>query len=202
MMKTDITEKIRSALKSRNPRIIDNRSGGLIHAAVLIPIFEATDGYRILFTERTHEVEHHKGQISFPGGAVEPDDRNFEETALRESFEEVGLLQDDVKVLGRLDDELTVASNFIIHPFVGKIPYPYDFEINRCEVERIISVPLDFFFEGNSDRHLSSIEFETFTYRGPAYRYDDVTIWGATAIIMSKFIRVVIKNKSLPENLL
>lgn len=190
-MKIDITEKIQSALKSRKPNIIDNRSGNLIHASVLIPIFESGNGYEVLFTERTHKVEHHKGQISFPGGAVDPDDRDFEETALRESYEEVGLLQEDVTILGQLDDELTVATNFIVHPFVGKIPHPYDFEINQDEVERIISVPLDLFFEENSDSHLSSIEFDTFTYRGPAYRYDDVTIWGATAIIMSKFVCLV-----------
>jgi len=195
----DITGKIKSAINSRNPHIIDNRSRSLIHAAVLIPIFKSNDGYEVLFTERTHKVEHHKGQISFPGGAVEPDDKDYEETALRESFEEVGLLQEDVKVLGRLDDELTVASSFIVHPFVGKIPHPYDFEINPCEVKRIISVPLDLFFEKNSDLHPPSIEFETFTYRGPAYRYDDVTIWGATAIIMNKFVSLVERNKSLPE---
>ena len=189
-----ITEKIRSALNSRNPKIIDNRSENLIHASVLIPIFKSGNGYKVLFTERTHKVEHHKGQISFPGGAVEPDDRDFEETALRESFEEVGLLPEDVKVLGRLDDELTVATNFIVHPFVGKIPHPYDFEINENEVERIISVPLDLFFDENSDRHLNSIEFETFTYNGPGYRYDDVTIWGATAIIMNKFVRLLNEN--------
>ena len=187
----NITEKIKSALNCRNPREIDNRSGDLIHASVLILIFKSDNGYEVLFTERTHKVEHHKGQISFPGGAVEPDDRDFEETALRESYEEVGLLQDDVKVLGRLDDELTSASNFIVHPFVGKIPHPYDFEINEDEVERIISVPLDLFFEENSGLHPDSIEFDTFTYHGPAYRYEDVTIWGATAIIMNKFVRLV-----------
>jgi len=198
-MKVNIAERIRSALYNRAPFEIDNQSGTLIDSAVLIPIFETTSGYEVLFTERTHKVEHHKGQISFPGGAVEPEDKDFEETALRESFEEVGLLREDVKILGRLDDQLTVASSFIIHPFVGKIPHPYDFEINQDEVERIISVPLDLFFIENSDLHPASIEFETFTYRGPAYRYDDVTIWGATAIMMSKFIRVLNGNKSLPE---
>ena len=194
MLKMNITEKIKSALNNRAPLKIDNQSESLIHAAVLIPIFETTNGYEVLFTERTHKVEHHKGQISFPGGAVEPEDKDFKETALRETFEEVGLLQEDVKVLGRLDDELTVASNFIVHPFVGEIPYPYNFEINKDEVERIISVPLDLFFEKNSDRHLRSIEFETFTYRGPAFMYNDITIWGATAIMMSKFVRLVDGN--------
>lgn len=190
------SQKIKNILNSRRPKRIENKASQLIHAAVLIPIFKKTNQYEVLFTERTHKVEHHKGQISFPGGAVEPDDQNFEETALRESFEEVGLLQEDVKVLGRLDDQLTVASSYIIHPFVGEIPHPYEFKINQDEVERIISVPLDLFFEENPDRHPGSIEFETFTYRGPAYRYDDVTIWGATATIMSKFVNILEGSKS------
>ncbi len=187
----DIIEKIRNVLDGRKPKIINNRNGRLIHAAVLIPIFESDNGYEVLFTERTHKVEHHKGQISFPGGAVEDQDRSFEETALRETYEEVGMRKEDVEVLGQLDDELTVASSFIVHPFVGRIPYPYNFKINQDEVERIIEVPLNTFFKENSDRHPKSIEFETFTYKGPAYRHGDVTIWGATAKIMKHFIRII-----------
>jgi len=197
----DITEQIRKTLNNREPKRIENKTGELIHAAVLIPVFKKDNEYEVLFTERTHKVEHHKGQISFPGGAVEEKDSTFEDTALRETWEEVGILEKDVEVLGRLDDELTVASNFIIHPFVGKIPHPYNFEINPCEVERIISVPLDLFFQEGSNQHLSSIEFKTFTYRGPGYRYDDVTIWGATAKIMSKFVWILRGNKSLPEEI-
>jgi len=199
MIEMDIIEKIRTAFHQREPKIIDNQSGQLIHSAVLIPIFKRNSGYEVLFTERTHKVEHHKGQISFPGGAVEREDKNFEQTALRESYEEVGLMKEDVEVLGQLDDELTIASNFIVHPFVGEIPYPYNFSLNQDEVERIISVPLELFFEENSDQHPSSIDFENFTYNGPAYRYDDVIIWGATANIMNHFIRLVKGNKGLPE---
>lgn len=190
----DIINKIQNTLDSRDAKEIDSKEDCLIHASVLIPLFKKNNGYEVLFTERTHKVEHHKGQISFPGGAVEPEDKNFEETALRESFEEIGLKQSDVEVLGRLDDELTVASSFIVHPFVGKIPCPYDFKINRDEVEKIITVPLDIFFNRNSGHHLSSVEFDTFIYNGPAYRYNGVTIWGATAIIMNKFIHLLSTN--------
>ncbi|MBN2417851.1 MAG: CoA pyrophosphatase [Deltaproteobacteria bacterium] len=195
----DMIKKIKTTLKNRIPYEIDNRSGELIHAAVLVPIFETNDGFKILFTERTHKVEHHKGQISFPGGAVDPSDRDFKDTALRESFEEVGLLYDDIEILGRLDDQLTSASSFIIHPYVGKIPHPYQFKINRDEVERIISVPLDLFFQENPDLYPASIKFDTFTYHGPVYRDNGVTIWGATAIIMRKFVGLLNGNKCLPE---
>jgi 8-oxo-dGTP pyrophosphatase MutT (NUDIX family) len=187
----NIIGKIRSTLSVREPYIIDNRSGELIHAAVLIPIFETNFGYEVLFTERTHKVEHHKGQISFPGGAVEESDRDYQETALREAYEEIGVVPDHVKVLGQLDDELTVASNFIVHPFVGEIPYPYEFVINQHEVERVIPIPLELFFHENAHLHPAFLDFETFVYEGPAYIYEDITIWGATAKIMDKFISII-----------
>ncbi|MBN1903589.1 MAG: CoA pyrophosphatase [Deltaproteobacteria bacterium] len=190
-MKKDLTERIQKALDRRRPGEVANDNGCLIHAAVLIPLFETEKGYEVVFTERTHRVEHHKGQISFPGGAVEDCDRDYEETALRETYEEIGVLPDDVKVLGRLDDELTVASNFIVHPFVGKIPYPYEFVLNRDEVERLITVPVELFFHENSHLHPRSIDFDTFIYKGPAYRYEEITIWGATAIIMHKFMGLI-----------
>jgi len=190
-MKKDLTERIQMALNRRRPLEVANENGGLIHAAVLVPMFETEKGYEVVFTERTHRVEHHKGQISFPGGAVEDMDRDYEETALRETYEEIGVLPDDVKVLGRLDDELTVASNFIVHPFVGKIPHPYEFVINQHEVERIITVPVELFFYENACLHPRSIDFDTFTYEGPAYRYEEIIIWGATAKIMHKFMGLI-----------
>lgn len=190
-MGMDLTEKIKASLNNRRPREIENKDGCLIHAAVLIPIYETPNGYEVVFTERTHRVEHHKGQISFPGGAVEDDDRDYQETALREAFEEIGIVPDHVKVLGRLDDELTIASNFIVHPFVGKIPHPYEFVINQHEVERVIPIPLELFFHKNAHLHPAFLDFKTFVYEGPAYRYEEITIWGATAKIMDKFIRII-----------
>jgi 8-oxo-dGTP pyrophosphatase MutT (NUDIX family) len=190
-MKINLAEKIQKALNRRRHGEVPNKNGCLIHAAVLIPLLKTESGYEVLFTERTHLVEHHKGQISFPGGAVEDIDRDYEETALRETFEEIGVSPGDVKVLGRLDDELTVASNFIVHPFVGKIPYPYEFIINREEVERVISVPIELFFHENGHLHPRSLDFDTFTYTGPAYRYEGITIWGATALIMHKFMGLI-----------
>jgi 8-oxo-dGTP pyrophosphatase MutT (NUDIX family) len=196
-MRRDLTEKIQTALTMRRPKEIENEL--LIHASVLIPICETAAGYEVLFTERTHRVEHHKGQISFPGGAVEESDRDYQETALREAYEEIGLAPDDVQVLGRLDDELTVASNFIVHPFVGKFSYPYEFVINQHEVERIIPVPLELFFHENAHLHPAFIDFKTFVYNGPVYRYEEITIWGATAKIMHKFMGLIGGNLSLPE---
>src|SRR5512140_3861516 len=87
-------------------------------ASVLLPLTWDGDEWHILYTRRTDIVEHHKGQVSFPGGAADPEDANAEETALREAEEEIGLCRSDVRILGRLGEMLTVTI-FIITPFVG-----------------------------------------------------------------------------------
>ena len=143
----EMIRMIKMTLKARQPKAIKNVDPNYRHASVLVPLFKSDGEYQVLFTKRTHQVEEHKGQISFPGGGVEDKDRTLEETALREAFEEVGLKRGDVSILGQLDDTPTAASRFIIHPFVGLIPFPYPFNLNAVEVKRIIKIPLDFFAE-------------------------------------------------------
>ncbi|MBW2609158.1 MAG: CoA pyrophosphatase [Deltaproteobacteria bacterium] len=191
-------ELIKDLLSARTPRSIQDDDPTFVHAAVLIPLFIENGGYKILFTKRTDRVEHHKGQISFPGGVVDEEDDSLEDTALREAYEEVGLLKEDVKILGQIDDTPTVVSQFIIHPFVGLIPYPYDFIINTEEVKWLIKVPFEVFSPDNSVHGGDAFEFQRITYRGPAYQYCDDTIWGATARIMENFIEVVGEKLNLP----
>ena len=143
-------------------------------------------------------MEHHKGQISFPGGAVDREDGSFEETALREAFEEIGLLREDVTILGRIDDTLTVVSNFIIHPFVGLIPHPYNFRINSGEVKRLIEVPLELFLTNSSTDKMSNVDYEGTTYQSLTYLYNGEVIWGATARIMKNFIEIIGERLNLP----
>ncbi len=190
----DLLNKIRERLQNRVPSALNNMEQDLVHSAVLIPIFYADGKHRVVFTERTHKVEHHKGQISFPGGAVEKDDASFMETALRETFEEVGIDKNKVDILGQLDDQLTSVSGFIIHPFVGSIPYPCKFNINPDEVEKIIEIPLEVFMESNNEYRRESIDFGTFKYSGPVFIYKGVTIWGATAHIMDGFVNLIRSN--------
>jgi 8-oxo-dGTP pyrophosphatase MutT (NUDIX family) len=180
--------QIKKMLDNKEPRELKDSETNYIHAAVLVPLFKNDHGYQILFTERTHKVEHHKGQISFPGGAVESQDKSYEETALREACEEIGLLPKHVEVLGRLDDETTVASQFIVHPFVGLIPHPYEFKTNQAEVEKLINVPFKYFLSDDPAHKCSSIDFDDFTYHGTVYLHQGDVIWGATARIMDHFI--------------
>ena len=187
----DLPRIIKDVLSARSPQVIGDNQSLYRHAAVLIPIFSDNGEYKIVFTKRTNRVEEHKGQISFPGGRVDKEDGSLEETALREAYEEVGLSRKDVTVLGRTDDALTLASNFVIHPFVGFIPYPYPFRINTTEVKRIIEVPLRLFLGENHIDHNGIIEYEGVTYESLIYPYQGEVIWGASARIMENFIEIM-----------
>lgn len=186
----DLPQAIKEILSARTPKRIPDEKCLYKHAGVLVPIFRQGGNYMILFTKRTNNLEHHKGQISFPGGSVDEEDNSVRDTALREAREEIGLLKEDVEILGRIDDTMTVVSDFIVHPFVGLIPYPYDFTINTDEVARLIKVPLKAFHPDNSGKG-ASFEFEGKTYRTPTYEYEGDVIWGATARIMEVFVNII-----------
>jgi 8-oxo-dGTP pyrophosphatase MutT (NUDIX family) len=198
MNQKDLCEIIKEVLSSRLPERIPDEKSSYIHAAVLFPLFSANGEYGVLFTQRTRTVENHKGQISFPGGAVEAEDRSLEETALREAHEEIGLLRKDVEILGQLDDMTTVTSNFIVHPFVGLIPHPYKFKLNGEEVDRLIEVPFKIFLSDDPKYKRDSAEFEGVIYPTPAYLYKGDLIWGATARIMESFVEILKGELDLP----
>ena len=189
------TQIIRDILGNRIPKTIPNQDPSYRHAAVLTPLLEEEGVCKVLFTKRADHLEHHKGQISFPGGSVDEEDRSIEETVLREVNEEIGLQREDVDILGRIDDTVTMLSNFIVHPFVGRIPPSYNFSINKNEVDRLIKVPLNFFYPGNSTLKRKEIGFEGGSFYGPTYEYNGDLIWGATARMMENFMNIICSNK-------
>ncbi len=183
-----LEDRIREILSHREKKTISDEE--LIRAAVLIPLYRKEGEYQILFTKRTDKVMVHKGQISFPGGAQDEDDENLLATALRESFEEIGLWSEDVNVLGELDDEVTLVSNFAVTPFVALIPYPYEFKINPREVQELVEVPLSALLQGkNSGEDI--IESEEGPVLSHYYRYGNHIIWGATARMLKRFLDLV-----------
>ncbi len=184
----EITEAIKERLVSRRPAVIPDPDGAYRHASVLIPLTLEGGRCYVILTKRTDTVEHHKGQISFPGGRVDDGDESLEFTALREAEEEIGLARRNVILLGRIDDALTIVSNFIIHPFVGMVPGGYRFKLSEAEVERVLKVPLDLFFTHMQDSY--SFEFEGMRYNTPALVYGSDVIWGATARIMKNFVAI------------
>jgi 8-oxo-dGTP pyrophosphatase MutT (NUDIX family) len=191
MKDMDLIKIIRNSLNNRKLSTIDNSKSHFVHSSVLIPILKEDSRYSVLFTRRTNKMEHHKGQISFPGGAVDKEDGSFEETAFREAHEEIGLLKKDVEMLGRIDDELAVVSSFIIHPFVGGIPYPYDFQINVHEVDSIIIIPFYIFLDKTSLYKKDFVNVEGYPYHGTNYQFEGSIIWGATARIMENLIGII-----------
>ena len=148
------------------------------------------EAYHLLFTKRASSVMYHQGHISFPGGVVNETDGSPEETALREAYEEIGLIKNDVEILGPIDDSLTFVPPFIVHPFVGLIPHPYPFNINTKEVEKTIEVPLKFFVSQVSKDDVTPAEFEG-GIGYPEYRYNGELIWGTTASIVANFLRIL-----------
>ena len=157
-------------------------------AAVLLPLAWDQNEWNILYTRRTDIVEHHKGQVSFPGGATDPIDSGPEETALREAEEEIGLRRSDVRILGRLGEMLTVT-NFFITPFVGVFPWPYAFTVHTKEVERVFTLPLAWL--ANRENWQEFVRQETGLSVITYFPYDGELLWGVTARITVEFIRAM-----------
>jgi len=183
-------EKIRGILSQRERQSIIVTDAPLTPAAVLLPLYHKEGKYHILFTKRTEKVEYHKGQISFPGGACDPEDRSLADTALRETFEEIGVHPEDVEILGELDDTGTVTSNFLITPFVALIPYPYEFAVSSDEIDELIEVPIPALLDKGCYYEESHVH-QGRSHRGCSYRYKDEVIWGATARILKQFLDLV-----------
>jgi len=179
-------EFIRERVTAYRPRQID--AEGRPRAAVLLLLYDKDGQQHLLFTRRTDLVEHHKGQISFPGGAADPGDRDLRETAFRETYEELGIAPEDVDIFGPLDDWITV-SNFVVTPFAGAItrPAPYPFHQNHFEVAELLEVPI-LHLQNDSNvvsewRRINGQDILTYTYR-----WGDHLIWGVTARMLKHFL--------------
>jgi len=178
----------RGRLAGRERRMVVG--GPLVKAAVLVPIVER-DGPALVFTKRTDHVGSHRGQISFPGGRVDPTDAGFLEAALRETEEEIGLPGTTVEPLGALDDTETVATEFIITPWVGLVRAPVAWKPDGHEIERVIEVPFARLVEPAALR----VEHrERAGVLREMYLWDlgggDV-LWGATARILKHYLDVL-----------
>ncbi len=170
------------------------RDGNLKPSAILLPLYVKDHQDHILFTRRTQKVEYHKGEISFPGGARDPEDSDLLATALRESQEEMGIHPRDVQVLGTLDDVVT-STGFVITPFVGTIPYPYPFSPFAEEIEEVLEIPVSGLIAGERASQRASGYGTGRLGVGYEYQYNSHIIWGATAKIVAQFLRVALGNE-------
>jgi len=154
-------------------------SDRLREAAVLVPLVDRPEGLTVLFTLRTAHLSAHAGQISFPGGRHETYDTSPEDTALRETEEEVGIARDRIEVVGRLDTYLT-RTGFRVTPVVGLLKPPFAVNPDPTEVDEVFEVPLTVILDPSMpERH--SREFMGQQRYFYAFPYEQRYIWGATA---------------------
>lgn len=167
-------------------------------AAVLIPMLRLHGSWHLLYTRRNSQLPEHSGQVSFPGGRCDPGDASPEQTALRETYEEIGLDAAAVRVLGRLQDFLTVT-NYIVTPVIGAIPWPYPLSLADYEVSRAFTIPLAWLADpANQEVHLRQLP-EPYNPVPVIYfrAYDGEILWGASARFTVTLIDVLTKESNL-----
>lgn len=162
--------------------------GDYFEAGVLILLYPGPDRLNVLLTKRTDRVFHHRDQISFPGGRRESQEI-LEDTALRESQEELGITLETAQVLGRLTPIFIPPSKYCVYPFIAVVEERPDFHPSSEEVAEVIEIPLDHLLDKENIRR------EVWTIRGlevevPFYEYGKHKIWGATAMVLAEFLDV------------
>jgi 8-oxo-dGTP pyrophosphatase MutT (NUDIX family) len=164
----ELESRVRAALPARR-----------VPAAVLVPLVEHETGLTVLLTQRAETLKDHAGQISFPGGRIEPDDQDAWHAALREAHEEIGLLPDFVEFAGYLPDHF-VITGFRVTPVVGFVNPDYQLRIAEAEVHDVFEVPLDYILDAANHksrrRQLAGLTIDVHDIP-----YGERNIWGATA---------------------
>lgn len=163
---------------------IDMKAHGNREAAVLVPIRHWPEDPHLIFTERRADLRKHAGEISFPGGTSEEADADLEETALRESDEEIALRPEHVAVAGALPPIGTFATGFRIQPIVGLVSDEAEPVANPDEVASILTFGFDDLLEAYAMRRLVR---RGVPIRTPTFEMDRHLIWGATARILTDF---------------
>ena len=197
---TQLTERLSQPLPGKKaqkimmayppyPYLNSNKYVEPVPAGVLIVLFPKNSSWHFFLTKRTDKVDHHKGQISLPGGVVE-DGETFIETALRETYEEIGVAPQLVNVIGSLSSFIIPVSFFEIFPYIGWADKEPTTKINNIEVDRVFSVSFDSFLDNKNQKHENKI------YHGemrkiPYYDLGNEQVWGATSIILSEFKSVL-----------
>ena len=180
-------DTIKQTLAHHNPKRMIHPD--MKSAAVLVPLVQHTTELQLLLTKRTDSVEHHKGQISFPGGMTDSSDTTAVETALRETEEELGIPPSFISILGSIDD-IRIPTGFVVTPVVGYIASLPPFHINADEVAVAFEIPMHNFFNPSffrsEMRMLGGMERQVYFY--------DVwkePVWGATAAIIKQFTELL-----------
>jgi 8-oxo-dGTP pyrophosphatase MutT (NUDIX family) len=183
-------KKFKTTQQGEAPMGLPSTDG--IVASVLVPIGLRNNAaqHEILLTKRSETVETHKGQVSFPGGLFEAEDKDILKTALRETFEEVGISESQIHVLGSLPPVKTL-NDVVIYPWVAKVEFPDMFSFNPHEVDRLLFLPLEHLLtEGLKPVQVKVQEQGiSFTVSSVGLNWDNELIWGASAQILNHLVQ-------------
>jgi len=162
------------------------------NSAVLILLFPDNGKLKTVFIQRSVYDGVHSGQISFPGGKVETTDKDFEATALRETFEEIGVKPKAIEIIGQLTDCFISPSNFLVKVFAGYTTQKPIFIPDKKEVQSILEVDMDEFYDSNNiaEKEFYSTSRKTAVF-APCYLVNGMEIWGATAMMLSELLDVL-----------
>lgn len=164
-------------------------------SGVLALLFPKQEELNLLLIKRTEDGRAHGGQISFPGGRREKEDNNLQTTALRETFEEVGVASADIDVLGALSSLYIPVSTSNVFPFVGFTPERPDYTLSHAEVQYTLEIPVRELFNPGikSVKKISPRGFPGITIQAPAYEWDaEHIIWGATAMMIAELEEIMV----------
>lgn len=162
-------------------------------AATLALLYPENEDFKIALMKRvTNPKDRHSGQVSFPGGKVEEDDRNLEHTALREAEEELGIPQSTVSILGKMTDIYIPVSNFLVHPFIGFTASKPNFELQKSEVQQIVEAPLSVLLNKTNRKTTDLTLPNNITLKDvPYFDVNGNVVWGATAMMLSEFTAII-----------
>jgi 8-oxo-dGTP pyrophosphatase MutT (NUDIX family) len=162
-------------------------TAALAEAAVLVPVFSKDGAPHVLMTRRRDDLRLHPGQISFPGGRIDPDDVDAQAAALREAEEEIGLAPADVEILGRLGEALVVTSGFRLTPWVGVVPYPYPYVAQPGEVAGLVELSVADLLAPGSHR-IGTREAFGMVHEVHTFDVGGEVVWGASARILHELL--------------
>ncbi|MBX7182377.1 MAG: CoA pyrophosphatase [Bacteroidia bacterium] len=167
--------------------------------SVMVLLYPIEDVIHTVLTLRTSYKGVHSGQVSFPGGKREESDENLIKTALRETWEEVGVPDYDIEVIGGLTELYIPASNFIVTPYVGIVQEKPEFQPNRREVERILEADLALLLDDKFKKQTQVKINESLTIDAPYFDIEGQVVWGATAMMLSELAELIRPHYSLEK---
>jgi 8-oxo-dGTP pyrophosphatase MutT (NUDIX family) len=188
---------LEDAIAGRRPRVTRLSLEGRIDAGVAVPLHPGARGLEVVMIKRTANTRHHAREVAFPGGRRDPEDADLLATALRETHEELALRSSDLRVLGALTPVPTATSRYLLHPFVVVMARDAEVVPHALEVEALIRMPVDDFFDGRVPYR--ALGFDGWT--SPIFDFDAGSMYGASAHILEELLSLYasVTGRAMPE---